>query len=66
MRLGPFGNSNRRLCFSVNILNDTLPETHENFMVNMRFCPGEPQPDRVDIDPSSGTTTIIDDEGELL
>ena len=66
MHLGPFGNSNRRLCFSVSIVNDNLVETPENFMVNVQFCPGQPQHDRVDIDPSRGTTTIIDDEGELL
>ena len=66
MRLGPFGNNNRRQCFNVSILNDNVAETPENFMVNVQFCPGQPQPERVDIDPSSGTTTIIDDEGELL
>ena len=66
MHLGPFRNSNRRLCFSVSIVNDNLVETPENFMVNVQFCSGQPQRDRVDIDPSRGTTTIIDDEGELL
>ena len=39
MRLGPFGNSNRRLCFNVSIVNDNVPETPENFMVNVQFCP---------------------------
>ena len=66
MRLGPFGDSNRRQCFNVNILNDNRAENPENFMVNVQFCPGETSPARVDIDPSSGTTTIIDDEGELV
>ena len=66
MARGPFGNSNRRQCFNVMILDDSLAEmTEEDFMVNVQFCPGESQPDRVDIDPSSGTTTIIDADREL-
>jgi len=66
MRLGPFGNSNRRQCFTVNILNDTQSENTENFMVNVSFCPGEPVPPRVDIDPRNATTVIIDDDGKLI
>ena len=66
MPLGPFGNSNRSQCFNVSILNDNLAETsQENFMVNVQFCPGQPQPENVDINPSSGTTTIIDRDREL-
>ena len=66
MPLGPFGNSIRRRCFNVTILNDNLPEmTEQYFMVNVHFCPGQPQPERVDINPSSGTTTIIDADGKL-
>ena len=65
MYLGPFSNDDRRQCFTVNILNDTQSESPEYFMVNVHFCPGE-QPERVDINPSSGNTTIIDDDGELL
>ena len=66
MPLGPFGNSNRRRCFNVSILNDNLPEmSQENFMVNVQFCPGQPQPENVDINPSSGTTTIVDADGKL-
>ena len=64
MLLGPFGNSIRRQCFNVNILNDTQLENPEFFMIQVQFCRGETF-QRVDIDPSSGTTTIIDDEGEL-
>ena len=65
MHLGPFGNSNRCLCFSVSIGNDNLVETPENFMVNVQFCPGQSQPENVDINPSSGTTTITDTDGKL-
>ena len=66
MPLGPFGNSIRRRCFNISILNDGLPEmTEQYFMVNVQFCPGQPQPERVDINPSSGTTTIIDADGKL-
>ena len=64
MYLGPFSNDDRRQCFTVNILNDTQSESPEYFMVNVHFCPGE-QPERVDINPSSGNTTIIDDDGEV-
>ena len=39
--------------------------TEEDFMVNVQFCPGQPQPQNVDIDPSSGTTTILDADGKL-
>ena len=65
MYLGPFSNDDRRQCFTVNILNDTQSESPEYFMVSVHFCPGE-QPERVDINPSIGNTTIIDDDGELL
>ena len=65
MHVGPFGKDDRRQCFNVNILNDTQSESSKYFMVNMQFCPGD-QPERVDINPSSGNTTIIDDDGELL
>ena len=66
MPLGPFGNSNRRQCFNVRILNDSVAEmTEQDFMVNVHFCPGQPPPERVDINPSSGTTTIIDADREL-
>ena len=65
MHVGPFGNDDRRQCFNVNILNDPHSESSEYFMVNVQFCPGD-QPERVDINPSSGNTTIIDDDGELL
>ena len=65
MRLGPFGNSDRRQCFDVNITNDAEPEDPEDFMVIVQFCPGEAQPERVDIDPQTATTTIMDDDGEL-
>ena len=65
MYLGPFSNDDRRQCFTVNILNDTQSESPEYFMVNVHFCPGE-QPEMVDINPSSGNTTIINDDGELL
>ena len=53
MRLGPFGNSDRRQCFDVNIMNDANPEEPEDFMVIVQFCPGEAQPQRVHIDPSN-------------
>ena len=65
MYLGPFSNDDRRQCFTVNILNDTQSESSEYFMVSVQFCPGD-KPERVDINPSSGNTTIIDDDGELL
>lgn len=64
--LGPFGDSNRRQCFNVSILNGLPETTEEDFMVNVQFCPGQLQPQNVDIDPSSGTTTIIDADGKLL
>ena len=64
MTLGPFGNSIRRQCFNVNILNDTQSENSEYFMIQVQFCHGETF-ERVDIDPSSGTTTIMDDDSEL-
>jgi len=63
--LGPFGDSNRRQCFNVSILNGQAERTEEDFMVNVQFCPGQPQPQNVDIDPSSGTTTILDADGKL-
>ena len=65
MHVGPFGKDDRRQCFNVNILNDTQSESSEYFVVIIQFCPGD-QPERVDINPSSGNTTIIDDDGELL
>ena len=65
MHVGPFGNDDRRQCFNVNILNDTQSENSEYFTINVQFCPGD-QPERVDINPSSGNTTIIDDDGEFL
>ena len=64
--LGPFGDSNRRQCFNVSILNGLPEMTEEDFMVNVQFCPGQPQPQNVDIDPSSGTTIIVDADGKLL
>ena len=39
--------------------------SQENFMVNVQFCPGQPQPENVDVNPSSGTTTIVDADGKL-
>ena len=63
MRLGPFGNSQRRQCFNVSILNDPQLENPEDFVVNVHFCP-QPDPRGVDIDPSNVTTTILD-AGEL-
>jgi len=66
MRLGPFGNSTRRQCFTVNMLNDTQFENTEYFMVDVHFCTGEPVPPRVDIDPQNATTVIIDDDGKLI
>jgi len=65
MYLGPFSNDDRRQCFTVNILNDTQSESPEYFMVSVQLCPGD-NPERVDINPSIGNTTIIDDDGELL
>ena len=62
--LGPFGSNNNHQCFNVSILDDTWSENSEEFMVNVQFCPGD-QPERVDINPPTGTTTIIDDDGEL-
>lgn len=60
IRLGTFGNSIRRQCFNVNILNDTQSENPEYFMIQVQFCHGETF-ERVDIDPSTGTTTVMDD-----
>ena len=34
-------------------------------MVNVQFCLGQPRPENVDINPSSGTTTIVDADGKL-
>ena len=65
MRLGPFGNSDRRQCFDVNITNDAEPEDPEDFMIIVQFCPGEAQPERIHIDPQTATTTIVDDDGEF-
>lgn len=65
IHLGPFDNNDRRQCFNVNILNDTQVENPENFTVNVQSCPDETPPERVDINPSTGTTTIVDDDGEL-
>jgi len=48
------------------MLNDTQFENTENFMVDVHFCPGEPVPPRVDIDPQNATTVIIDDDGKLI
>lgn len=64
MTLGPLWNITRRQCFNVNILDNTWPEDTEDFMIHVQFCPGEPQPERVDINPQTGTITIIDDDGE--
>ena len=66
MPLGPFGNDDRRQCFDVNIRNDAEPEDPEDFMVIVQFCPGEAQPEGVDITPQTGITTIMDDDGELM
>ena len=65
MPLGPFGNNDSRQCFDVNIMNDAEPEDLEDFMVIVQFCPGVPQPEGVDINPQTGNTTIMDDDGEL-
>ena len=64
MPLGPFGNDDRRQCFDVNIINDVEPEDPEDFMVIVQFCPGAPQPERVNIDLQTGITTIMDDDSE--
>ena len=65
MPLGPFGNDDRRQCFNVNLTNDAEPEDPEDFMVIVQFCPGEAQPERVDITPQNDTTTIMDNDGEF-
>ena len=64
-RLGPFGRSGRRQCFTVNITDDTRSEPTELFMVNVHFCPG-PIPFLVGIFPQNATTTIMDDDDSEL
>ena len=66
MVLGPFGNNNRLQCFNVSVVDDDVPEEVEEFMTNVTFCPGEPVPPRVDINPQNATTVIIDDDGKLI
>ena len=66
-RLGPFGNKDRRRCFTVDILRDTnRAEDPEDFMVVVTFCPGEAVPPNTVINPRNATTTIIDCEFDLV
>ena len=65
MSLGPFGSSNRRLCFSVSILDDTQPENSENFTVSVHPCPGTPAPGRVILNLQVSRHTIEDDDCKL-
>jgi len=62
--VGPFSNSRRQECFSVEIINDIIPENLENFFLDLAPPPGETL-ERVTITPSQATVTIEDDDREL-
>ena len=61
--VGPFSNTTRRQCFSVEIDNDMIREDNENFFLDLRRRPGEIL-DRVTINPAVAEVTINDDDRE--
>ena len=65
MRLGPFGNNNRLLCFNVTVVDDNVPEMIEEFMTVVTFCPGEPVPPNTNITPPNSTVVIRDNDSEF-
>ena len=62
--MGPFSDSRRQDCFSVEIINDIIPENLENFFLDLAPTPGETL-ERVTITPSQAMVTIEDDDCEF-
>ena len=62
--IGPFSNATRQQCFSVRIINDTIPEDTENFFLDLTTRPGD-MLDRVNITSNEAEVTINDDDREF-
>ena len=60
--IGPFNDTSRHYCFSINIIDDLAHENAENFMVRLDLNPGTT---RVSVDPHIIRITIIDNDSEL-
>ena len=63
LSVGPFSNTTRRQCFSVEITNDMIPEDMESFFLDLTTRPGDTLP-RVTISPDEAEVTINDDDRE--
>ena len=61
--MGPFSNTQRQQCFSVEITNDMIREDNENFFIDLTTRPGE-MLDRVTINPAVAEVTINDNDRE--
>lgn len=57
-----FTDANRRLSFSVTIINDDQSEAREDFTLELRFDPFADPPSGVTLSPSVTTITIEDDD----
>ena len=58
-----FGDSLRRFCFSVAIIDDNLYEAAEIFRVRLALGFGSPT-SRIIVDPDEAIVTILDDDGK--
>ena len=61
--VGPFSNTQRRQCFSVEIIDDMIREDMETFFLVLTTRPGE-MLNRVTISPDEAEVTINDDDRE--
>ena len=61
--MGPFSDTTRRQCFSVEIIDDMIRENNENFFLDLTTRPGE-MLDRVTINPDEAEVTINEDDRE--
>ena len=61
-KIGPFNNTLRYQCFSINITDDPVFENAEDFMVHLDHDPGTT---RVSVDPNTTRITITDNDSEL-
>ena len=61
--VGPFSNTTRRQCFSIEITSDTVSEDTENFFIDLTVRPGEVL-EQVIINPDVAEVIIYDDDSE--
>ena len=59
--MGPFSNTTRLQCFSVEIINDMIREDNESFFLDLTTGPGEMLP-RVTIIQDQAEVTIYEDD----